>query len=1306
MRILSLAFAFCALAFSQTTSTRITGTISDPAGAAIPDATVSILNTETGVSFKTVTGAQGEYAIPSVPAATYRVSVSAKGFRTGVVNDVKLDTAVPATVNLKLEVGSVAETIEVTGAAEVIQASSATVSSTLVGRQLVELPITTRNLLELVLTQPGTQTPGTPRTSSINGLPKGSVNISIDGLNIQDNLLRSDDGFFTTVMPRTDSIEEVTVSTAGSGAESAGEGAAHVKFVTKSGTNQFHGGAVWQNRNTFFNSNYYFNTIDRLPRDVLNLNQTGVNAGGPILKNRMFFFFNSEDFRLPQTYRVTALVPRNEDVLNGIFTWQDVNTRDIRRLNLFDLAASKNPSLPSNIRAFPTTPDPMVRDILSSYLKLATPSTGSLQDRIGTVNDYNRNDFTFQAPGKNDRKFLTTHFDFNINSKHHFDSVWNYQKYYANPDGVNAIYPLLPGTGSVLGHPEIGGTRRISFSLVNTLRSTLTPRLTNELRFGVGPGGNSIFREEISPALFSQWRGYVTALGSTTAANAFFTNPYRTSGQSRRNTPTTTITDNLSWAKSAHLLNFGFSFIQVKSWQETVGAAVFPTLTLAMATNDPANTGATSLFDITNFPGSSTTDRTNAATMYAVLSGRISDINRSVALSEQGKYGHNASVDRNHMREMALYVQDSFRWKPNFTLNYGLRWDTQFPLVNENGNYTRVGLEGLYGVSGVGNMYMPGTLTGSVPVFQQVQPGTAAYRTYAKQFSPSIGAAWTLPPTEKPLLSWIIGKQGHSVLRSGYSIATVREGMNFFISVWGGNQGRTLNYRVNPDGFPTEFGAPGSVLLRDANLPARTETTTPAYPIPVNSAQSVNDFDPKLRMAYVQSWNLSFQRELDKSTVLDIRYVGNHSVGLWRQVNINEVNIFENRFLDEFKVAQNNLAIANGIPVSAFPFTPAATLRSNNFGNQGLAGQQALPIMTAATVPTNDPTFAANLLRGQAGTFANSIATNATRMTNLTRAGYPINFFVVNPTSLTAGAYLVRNGGSSTYNALQIEMRRRMAKGLLVQGSYAWSKSLSNMFASDSAGLSNLTTYRSTTLDKGPSPWDLRHGFKLNYVYELPFGPGRSFLNTGNAIVRKALEGWQVSGVSRVQSGSPDRLTGRSTFNTIVGSTTDNGVVLNNLTIQQLNDMIQIRKTTSPTSGFGVVYYLPQDLVDNTLAAWEVGGKTLANLDRSKPYIGPQFEPGKLGYRIFMYGPWQARFDVSLAKITRIAEGKTLEIRGQALNVANSANFLLGAAGNEVNTAGIGATFGQTSSAYRDITVSGSSDPGGRIIEFLVRFRF
>jgi hypothetical protein len=374
-KLVCATLAVCALAFSQSTSSRVSGTITDPQGAAVPGAAITILNPVTGQNFTTTSNVQGDFVVPSVPAATYRITVTAKGFRTSILTDIKVDAAVPATVNAKLEVGTLSETVEVSAAAEVIQSTNATVSSTLVGRQLVELPTTTRNLLELVLTQPGTQTPGTPRTSTINGLPKGTVNISIDGLNVQDNLLRSDDGFFTTVMPRTDAIEEVTISTAGVGAESAGEGAAQVKFVTKSGTNAFHGGGVWQNRNTFFNSNYYFNTIDRLPRDVINLNQTGVNLGGPFKKNRAFFFVNYEDFRLPQTYRVTAAVP-NPDVLQGVFKYQDTATREIHRVNLFDLARAKNPTLPASVRPYATTADPMVLDILNSYLKLATPAVG------------------------------------------------------------------------------------------------------------------------------------------------------------------------------------------------------------------------------------------------------------------------------------------------------------------------------------------------------------------------------------------------------------------------------------------------------------------------------------------------------------------------------------------------------------------------------------------------------------------------------------------------------------------------------------------------------------------------------------------------------------------------------------------------------------------------------------------------------------------------------------------------------------------------------------------------------------------
>lgn len=218
--------------------------------------------------------------------------------------------------------------------------------------------------------------------------------------------------------------------------------------------------------------------------------------------------------------------------------------------------------------------------------------------------------------------------------------------------------------------------------------------------------------------------------------------------------------------------------------------------------------------------------------------------------------------------------------------------------------------------------------------------------------------------------------------------------------------------------------------------------------------------------------------------------------------------------------------------------------------------------------------------RGQAGTLANAVAFNQTRMSRLTAAGYPANFFVVNPTVVGGGAYLVTNGGNSTYNAFQLEVRRRMSSGILAQGSYVWSKSLSNMLASSAVVFSQPATLRSNSIDKGSSPWDIRHAFKLNFIWELPFGPRRRFLtDLRNPVARKLLEGWELAGVSRMQSGSPELLTGRATFNQ-----NDGGVVLQNLTARQLQEMANIRKTTA-SNGLGVIYFLPQDLIDNSRAA-------------------------------------------------------------------------------------------------------------------------
>lgn len=1266
-------------ASAQVTTGRLEGTVSDQQGAAVPGAQVKVVNAQTGQILTADTDDKGTWAVPSVSTGTYTVSVSHAGFKTVTTENAKVDAGTPATVNTRLEVGSLAETVEVSGGAEILQTQSATVQATLVGRQLHELPFTSRNLTELLTTQAGSATPGVPRSTSVYGLPQSALNVTLDGINIQDNSNRSSDGFFNAIFPRADAVEEMTVSGASAGADSNAEGAFQVKMVTRAGTNEWHGSLFEQHRNQDLDANYYFNNISGLPRDHIVFNQFGGMAGGPIKKNKLFIFGHMEAFRLPQTYGEPTGTVLTPDAIAGLFTYRDTSGT-VRSVNLYALAASGN---------FPSTPDPSILKSLTQINTLVSGQPG-LKSRIASNSDYIRNNIDFQSKGANNRNFPTTRIDYNLTEKQHIEFVYNYQTNIRRPDGVNVATasPIFPGTGNVLNGTEFGNQGGIAFSAVAALRSTLTSHLTSEVRFGL-VGGTVIFNNGIAQSDFNQWNGYAPVFGtSCTAGNAgnFLTCPYRTTGQTRRNTPVKQGNVNLTWAHNQHLLNFGGSFTQVNTWTTAENGTQFvPTINFSLAANDPVNTGATNLFTATNFPGATAANLSDAGSLYALLTGRVSSIARSVVLDSKTKaYGVFPPDVYNHQREIGLYVQDSWRVHPRLTVNYGVRWDRQNPPVNENAVYTRPGYAGVWGLSGVGNLFKPGTLTGSAPGFNAVPQGASAYSSRNKQFSPSVGLAWQIPDSEFKPVKWLFGN-GHSVFRAGYAISTIREDGSTY-SVWNTNQGRTITTTVDPSNTPANFGAPGSVLFRDPSLPVKPGPSAPTYPIAAIAGNNVADFDPRLKVGYVQSWDIGLQRELTRDTVLEIRYVGNHGTDLWRQINLNEVNIFENGFLNEFNIAANNLAIAR-----------QSTPTSTNFGNQGLPGQQAIPIIQTALNTTNDTTTATRLAQGQAGALANTIATTAADMNRLVAAGKPVNMFLVNPTLLNGMALLEVNGGNSSYNGLQVEVIRRLSKGLLTQASYTWAHSISNEYSNGIAG--TYTTLRNYSYDKGPSPYDIRQAIKLNWIYELPFGSRRRFLgHVNNPVARRVLEGWEVASVTRIQSGTPLLFnSGRMTVNG-----RDSGVILHNMTMDQLQGMMSIRKTTN-SQGLGIVSFLPQNVIDNTLAAFELlPGKTP---DPNSQYIGPENIPGQLGTRLFLYGPWQQKWDFSLVKKTSIHERVNLEFRAQALNAFNLTNFLLFVPGSNIpGPATIGTSFGQTTGAYRDL--SNTNDPGGRILELSLRLNF
>jgi len=276
----------------------------------------------------------------------------------------------------------------------------------------------------------------------------------------------------------------------------------------------------------------------------------------------------------------------------------------------------------------------------------------------------------------------------------------------------------------------------------------------------------------------------------------------------------------------------GGSYTQINTWTTSANNSQFtPGVSLGLAAGDPAST---TLFSAANFPGSNATNQSDAGALYALLTGRVASITKNVILDDAiRKYGAFQPVVKNRQREFGMFLQDSWRVRQGLTFNYGLRAEFQNPPVNVNGVYTRPGCAGVWGVSGVGNLFAPGVLTGSLPLYSQVSSNDTGF-DLAPLYAPSVGIAWIVPKSNFGPLAWLVGRSGQSVLRLGYSINSVREDASTF-SVWNTNQGRTLSVSVDPGNFPKEFGTPGSVLFRNA-LPSRVAPVDPTFRCPSQRA--------------------------------------------------------------------------------------------------------------------------------------------------------------------------------------------------------------------------------------------------------------------------------------------------------------------------------------------------------------------------------------------------------------------------------------------------------------------------------------
>src|SRR5262245_45492958 len=296
------------------------GVVLDPAGARITGAQITLKDNATGTQYSTQTGSTGEFTIANLNAGNYTATITKAKFRTGVFQDVKIVVSETYSLNAKLEIGAVTETVVAVAGQEVMQTESPVVGASITGRAITELPFSSRSTLDLATLMPGAATTGRARQTSFDGLHKGSINITYDGINAQDNLLKSNDGFFTITRPSIDAVEEFSISTAANSAQDAAQGAVQIKMETKRGGNAFHGGAWEYLRNDWLNSNYFFANLAGLPRQVQRLNQYGGKVGGPILRDKLFFFADIDNYSSPQTRTFTRQI-LSPDANNGIFTF-------------------------------------------------------------------------------------------------------------------------------------------------------------------------------------------------------------------------------------------------------------------------------------------------------------------------------------------------------------------------------------------------------------------------------------------------------------------------------------------------------------------------------------------------------------------------------------------------------------------------------------------------------------------------------------------------------------------------------------------------------------------------------------------------------------------------------------------------------------------------------------------------------------------------------------------------------------------------------------------------------------------------
>ncbi len=1248
--VISLFLLLSFTALSQTSTTQVSGTVFDNTGAVVSGAAITVTNTATGVTLKQVTNSSGLYAFPSIVIGTYSITAEMPGFKTASRTGVTLTVGTPLTENITLELGNTRDVVNVEASAESVNTSNATLGNVVERQAVSRLPLNGRNPLNLIVLEPGvTQRSGT--TINVNGLRSQSGNVTIDGIEANEASNPTPTNNVFRVNP--DNVEEFKVTTSNPTPEEGKNAGVNVSIATRSGTNQFHGSLIEYFRNTDLNSNEFYANAQGQKRADLKSNQYGYDVGGPIRKNKTFFYtsWQGQKVNLSQAIdKAFGSVPRvyTPQALSGIYRYFVADPANPLVINGTKITGNspalvtstgalapgvRNCGSPTDLNCvqsyniFANDPqhvggDPGVLGLLSSYPAPNTYSSGDGLNQAG---------YLWNAPSsvRGPRNILRIDHSFGSNDNIFFRAMWATEQQLKGDllNGRPAIFPGFPPRGEVY---------RPAKNYAFSWRRVISPTLVNEFTAGFARFTFLFTYGDSNPNFPDKIPAYT------------FNNvdvDYIFSPHSQRTLNTPQVLDNLTWTHGAHVMKYGMNlrFYQQNDSNGSVGGqSLTPSISLSATLNPPGT--AYNLPSISNgsVAGIASADSSRLLSTINDLLGIpaqikqsfLGNLNSNTFLGlRSGNYFSLWNVGE-RLKQYNFFAQDEWRIRTNLTMTYGVRWE-----INKAPTETSE------------SPYVPDrAVDGSQGTVTFVKADSWYQRNNIGAFAPRVGLAWSP------------GGNGKTVVRAGYgmafdpmatyqaaAVANTLPGLAYSCVSSTYGAAATPGCATAPSGTRVSQGFPQS--LTAPTVQPSSFLSPPAQLLGV--APNIVVFDPNYKMSTVHQWNLNIQRELPGGFVAQVGYVGNRGERLYSQTDANQINSAP--ILNSFTAMQGNLA---------------SGCKPDGSGCPAGVSAMAVPLVANGIVTStfvNSSSTITDLQQNAAGNFAGRI-----EQTTLNAH--------LRPNQQFGSIIFLSNKADSVYHSMQATLRKRFAAGLLMNVAYTLGKVIDNQ-SGDPVG----TSYSPTTStvsdsnnlrgDRGRADFDQRHVLTGTWIYELPFGKGKPLLSSAPGFVNTLFGGWSLQGLTSYMSGEPFSITsGVKTAN--YGS----------------NGRAMIVGTTLP---------------DDTLQA-KAGVVGPVFFQNASGFVAAAPGTTGMGRNIFQ-GPSFWDVDGALSKNFQPIERLRINFRMEAFNALNHANFRKLGSTSVGSTSIISPNFGTAccqSQSTATSTAIVSNGESYRVVQFVLKATF